>query len=158
MAKKISGKKLARNDEQKGVLFEDVKRFADDRGVFINVAFEAANDVTFKRSYIITNNQPGVVRAFHGHKKEAKLFYVPQGAFKFIVMDMESNEWKEYVLSEAVPKILYVSPGYYNGFVSLTEDALLVTYSSSKMEESVKDDFRLPYDTLGNEVWSIMSR
>ncbi len=158
MAKKISGKKLERNDEQKGVLFEDVKRFTDDRGEFTNLAFETANDVTFKRSYIISNNRPGVVRAFHGHKKEGKLFYVPQGAFKFIVMDMESNEWKEYALSSATPKRLYVPPGYYNGFVSLTQDALLVTYSTSKMEDSVNDDFRLPYDALGTEVWEIMSR
>jgi dTDP-4-dehydrorhamnose 3,5-epimerase len=147
-------KKLEFSDQQAGVIYQDLKRFGDDRGDFININF----DVNLKRSYLITNNQVGVVRAFHGHRQEAKLFYVPQGSFKFIIMDMEANTWKEYVLQASVPRTLYIPSGYYNGFVSLSDDALLVVYSSSTMEESRNDDIRLPYDCLGTDVWKINNR
>lgn len=160
MKPEFSGKKLDPNSQQKGVVFKEAQKFGDDRGDFTNISFkiEKENNIAFKRSYIISNNQQGVVRAFHGHKREGKLFYVPKGAFKFIIMDMETREWKEYNLLASIPKILYVPPGYYNGFVSLTSDAILITYSTSEMEDSLNDDYRLPYDVLGSEVWNINYR
>jgi len=150
----INYKKIEFNEEQSGVIVEDIKRFGDDRGDFINIPFHQ----TFKRSYIINNNQAGVVRAFHGHKNEGKLFYVPRGAFKFILINMENNSWKEYTLLASVPKTLFVSPNFYNGFVSLSEDSILITYSTSSMDESKVDDIRLPFDTLGENVWKINNR
>jgi dTDP-4-dehydrorhamnose 3,5-epimerase len=150
----INYKKLEFNEEQPGVIIEEIKRFGDDRGDFISIPFSEI----FKRSYIITNTQPGVVRAFHGHKKEGKLFYVPKGAFKFIIMGMEDNLWKEYTLLASVPKILFVPAGFYNGFVSLSEDSLIITYSTSTIDESREDDIRLPFDTLGENIWKINNR
>ena len=160
MNSEYEGKKLDFNAPQKGVIFKEIQRFGDDRGDFTNISLilDENKDLTFKRSYIIQNNQPGVVRAFHGHENEGKLFYVPNGAFKFIIMHMKTKEWKEYSLLASVPKILYVPPGYYNGFVSLTPNAILITYSTSSMEESMKDDYRLPYDILGEAVWKIKNR
>jgi len=160
METEFKGKKLDEKTQQKGVIFKDIQRFGDDRGDFTNISFELETEIriTFKRSYIITNNQPGVVRAFHGHKKEGKLFYATKGAFKFIIINMETKEWKEYNLLASTPKILYVPGGYYNGFVSLTPDAILITYSTSSMEASINDDYRLSYDILGKNVWKIKNR
>lgn len=158
-AAKTQPKKLDGATVQPGVALEEIKRFADDRGDFTNLSLTiAAKGIIFKRCYLINNNQKGVVRGFHGHRNENKLFFVPRGSFKFIIMGMDCHEWKEYVLSAAVPKLLFVPGGYYNSFVSLTEDALLMTFSSASMEESVKDDTRLPYDFLGKEVWGINHR
>ena len=150
----VNPKKLDNNVIQEGVILSDALRFGDDRGDFVNLGFEHS----FKRSYIISNNHKGIVRAFHGHKQENKLFFVPKGAFKFILMNMETLEYKEYSLLASVPKLLYVPKGYYNGFVSLTDDALLVTFSTSDIESSKKDDFRLPYDFIGKEVWEVNNR
>ncbi len=147
-------KKVDNSLNLEGVSYKDIPRFGDDRGEFTNIEFECS----FKRSYIIKNNKSGVVRAFHGHKKEDKLFYVPKGAFKFIVMHMDKLEWKEYTLLSSVPKVLFVKKGYYNGFVSLSDDSLLVVYSSSKMQESKEDDYRLPFDYLGKKIWEINHR
>jgi dTDP-4-dehydrorhamnose 3,5-epimerase-like enzyme len=158
MVSEVIGKQLNSNAQQQGVIFKDIQRFGDDRGDFTNISLRIEEKITFKRSYIVTNNQQGVVRAFHGHKKEGKLFYVPKGAFKFIIIHMTTNEWKEYTLLASVPKILYVPPGYYNGFVSLTPAAILITFSTLEMEDSMNDDYRQPYDILGKDVWSIKNR
>jgi len=157
---KINYKKLEYNDQQKDIIYKEIVRFGDDRGDFINIPLEVGekNNIIFKRSYIITNNNVGVVRAFHGHKKEGKLFYVPQGAFKFIIIGMKSHEWKEYNLLASAPKILYIPPNYYNGFSSLTDDALLIVYSTSSMQKSMQDDYRLQYDILGKNIWKIHNR
>lgn len=153
-------KKLEYSQQQEAIIFKEIQRFGDDRGDFTNIEFNEFKkfNCTFKRSYIIKNIQKNVVRAFHGHKNESKLFYVIKGGFKFIVMDMEKLEWKEYSLLESVPKLLFVPKGYYNGFVSLTDDSELIVFSSSTIEESKKDDIRLPYDFLGKEVWQINYR
>jgi dTDP-4-dehydrorhamnose 3,5-epimerase len=153
-------KKLNLHQLQKGIIFKNVEKFGDDRGDFINISLELENSLKtkFKRSYIINNNGAGVVRAFHGHKNEGKLFYVPKGAFKFIVMDLDLKKYKEYNLLESVPKILYVPGGYYNGFVSLKENSLLVAHATSNMEDSLRDDYRLPFDYLGKEAWLINNR
>jgi dTDP-4-dehydrorhamnose 3,5-epimerase len=159
-----------------GVTLASIPKFADDRGNFLNIDLENLKipheesvsrilsfDKQFKRSYIISNHRAGIVRAFHGHEYEGKLFYVPRGAFKFIILEMTSDipptqRWEEYVLSADVPKLLWVPKGYYNGFVSLTDDNLLICFSTSTMEESREDDCRLPYDKLGKEVWEIKNR
>ena len=146
-------KKLDYNVNQEGVVFKNIDRFGDDRGDFTNVALE-----NVKRSYIINNTQKGVVRAFHGHKQEGKYFYVPKGAFKFILIDMDTGSWKEYTLLDSVPKVLYCPAGYYNGFVSLTDDSLLITFSTSTMDDSRNDDFRIDYDVLGKDVWKVNNR
>ncbi len=146
-------KKMDYSEEQTGIEFKSIDRFGDDRGDFTNVAIDGA-----KRSYIINNTQKGVVRAFHGHKKEGKYFYVPKGAFKFIIIHMETGTWKEYALLDSVPKVLYCPPGYYNGFVSLKDESILITFSTSTMDESKNDDFRIDFDVLGTEVWKVNNR
>jgi dTDP-4-dehydrorhamnose 3,5-epimerase-like enzyme len=155
--KKDQYSKLDFNTEQEGIIFENIKRFWDDRGDFTNLDFNI-KDKTFKRNYIINNNKEWVVRAFHWHKKEAKLFYVPKGAFKFTIINMKTKEWKHYTLLESVPKILYIPEGYYNGFVSLNSNALLCVFSTSTIQESMDDDYRIPYDALWKEIWDIENR
>jgi dTDP-4-dehydrorhamnose 3,5-epimerase-like enzyme len=168
---------LKNNENLEGVFTFETNRSVDDRGSFLNidlnVDFNSNKSILeknspskipfFKRSYLISNHKAGVVRAFHGHKNEAKMFYVARGTFKFIIMEMtESNttnqNWKEFILSSDKPLLLFVPPKYYNGFVSLTADNLLICFSSSSIDESIKDDYRLPYNDLGEDVWSIKNR
>ena len=98
----------------------------DDRG---SVRF--VNDFNFegvKRFYQVENHRQGFIRAWHGHKKEGKYVYVTSGSALIGVVNMETEEVSKFVLSDKSPKILWIPPGYYNGFKSL--------------EESLGDDIR----------------
>ena len=98
----------------------------DDRG---SVSF--VNDFRFsdvKRFYTVTNHRAGFVRAWHGHKHEAKYCTAASGAL--LVCCIEIDNWEKpshdlrihrFVLSEQIPVVLHVPPGYVNGFMSLTE-------------------------------------
>ena len=128
--------------------------FGDDRGYFTAINFEQAA----KRAYLIKNHHKGIVRAFHGHKKEKKTLYCLKGAFKIICISMETGDWKSFTITEKGNNVLKIPLMVYNGFVSLTDDSELLIVSSSTFEESKGDDFRLPHDVLGKDIWEVEHR
>jgi len=112
----------------------------DDRG---SVRF--VNDFNFsdvKRFYQVENHRQGFIRAWHGHKKEGKYVYVTSGSALVGVVNMETEEVSKFVLSDKSPKILWIPPGYYNGFKSLEENTKILFFSTSTLEDSLGDDIR----------------
>jgi dTDP-4-dehydrorhamnose 3,5-epimerase len=133
----------------------------DDRGT---VSF--VNDFNFsgvKRSYMVTNHRASFIRAWHAHKREAKYVTVTRGSA--IIGAVKIDNWEKpakdspvsrYILSALKPSVLYIPAGYANGFMSLTEDATLVFYSTSTLEESRGDDIR--YDARYWDIWQVAER
>lgn len=117
----------------------------DDRGTVTFV-----NDFDFKdvkRFYMVQNHAKGFVRAWHGHKKEGKYAFVTKGTVKLAVVKMtDETVAATHTLSATKPQILWIPPGYYNGFKTLTDDAQIIFFSTVTMEEAKDDDFRKPAD------------
>jgi dTDP-4-dehydrorhamnose 3,5-epimerase-like enzyme len=134
---------------------------ADDRG---ELGF--VNDFHFdgvKRFYTVANHRQGFIRAWHGHKREAKYVTAVSGAAVLGAVCIDN--WEEpsrnltvdrYVLSATKPSVLYIPSGYANGFMSLTADLKLMFFSTSTLEESQGDDFR--YDARHWDIWQIVER
>jgi dTDP-4-dehydrorhamnose 3,5-epimerase len=61
-----------------------------------------------------------------------------------------------HVLSAQDPAVLYIPAGYANGFMSLTDDATLMFFSTSTLEESRHDDVR--YDSRRWDIWEVIER
>ena len=133
----------------------------DDRG---EVTF--VNDFDFvgvKRFYIVSNHAAGFVRAWHGHRHEAKYVTVVQGAM--LIACVRIDDWQNpspnlplqrFVLSAHQPAILFIPPGYANGNMSLTADAKAIFFSTSTLEESKNDDIR--FDAHFWNPWRIEER
>lgn len=133
----------------------------DDRG---EVGF--VNDFDFagvKRFYTVSNHRQGFVRAWHAHRREGKYVTVLRGAA--VIGAIQIDDWEKpspaapvnrHVLSARRPAVLYIPPGYANGFMSLTDDTLLVFYSTSTLEESQGDDIR--YDARYWDIWNTTER
>jgi dTDP-4-dehydrorhamnose 3,5-epimerase len=133
----------------------------DDRG---SVSF--VNDFDFqevKRFYLVTNHRAGFVRAWHAHRREAKCVTVTRGAA--VIGAVRIDDWESpsrdaevhrHVLSAQKPAVFYIPAGYANGFMSLTEDATLMFFSTSTVEESRGDDIR--YDSRRWDIWDIVER
>lgn len=133
----------------------------DDRGeiAFVNgFQFESV-----KRFYIVSNHKAGFVRAWHAHKREAK--YVIPVAGAALVGAVKIDNWEKpsidlqvgrYVISSKKPQMLYIPPGYANGFMSLTSDLKLMFFSNATLEESAKDDIR--YDARYWDIWNVVER
>jgi dTDP-4-dehydrorhamnose 3,5-epimerase len=133
----------------------------DDRG---EVTF--VNDFDFagvKRFYTVKNHRAGFVRAWHGHRREAKYVTVLAGAA--IVGAVQIDDWdhpsrelpaKRFVLGGRKPRVLYIPSGYANGFMSLTADTHLAFFSTATLQDSVGDDVR--YDARHWDIWTVDER
>jgi dTDP-4-dehydrorhamnose 3,5-epimerase len=133
----------------------------DDRG-----ELRFANDFDFagvRRFYAVTNHRRGFVRAWHAHRREAKYVCVLRGAA--VVGAVAIDDWTSpsrdlpvhrFVLSAERPAVLFVPPGCANGFMSLTDDALVIFFSTSSLEESRADDVR--FDARHWDIWRVEER
>lgn len=134
---------------------------ADDRG---ELGF--VNDFNFagvKRFYTVANYRQGFIRAWHGHKREAKYVTAVSGAA--VVGAVRIDNWDEpsrdltvdrFVLSAHKPSVLYIPSGFANGFMSLTGDLKLMFFSTSTLAESQGDDFR--FDARYWDIWQVQER
>ena len=126
----------------------------DDRGQLSFV-----NDFDFtdvKRFYMVENHEQGFIRAWHGHKKEGKYVYVPSGAILIGTVNLETEEVERFVLSSSKPQVLYIPPGYANGFMNLQDNTKVIFFSTSTLKESMGDDIRFEYDKWN--IWNIERR
>jgi nucleoside-diphosphate-sugar epimerase/dTDP-4-dehydrorhamnose 3,5-epimerase-like enzyme len=135
----------------------------DDRGT---VSF--ANGFDFygvKRFYQVKNFKTNTIRAWHGHKNEAKYVYVAKGSAIVGVVKLDdfnspskSQKVHRNILSDKNPQVLFIPPGYANGFRPLEEDTRILFFSTSSLEESQTDDYRFPADYWGNKIWEVENR
>ena len=133
----------------------------DDRG---EVGF--VNDFDFssvKRFYTVKNHQQGFIRAWHAHRKESKYVTVVKGAA--VVGAVKIDDWDNpskdlevhrYVLAAGKPSVLFIPHGFANGFMSLTEDTVLIFFSTAILEDSLNDDIR--FDAHYWNPWDIIER
>lgn len=133
----------------------------DDRG---EIAF--VNEFNFKgvkRFYMVSNHKAGFVRAWHAHRNEAKFVTAVLG--EAVVGTVKIDNWEKpsrdlsverFVISSKKPQVLYIPPGYANGFMSLTPDLKLIFFSTATLQESAKDDIR--YDARYWDIWEVIER
>lgn len=133
----------------------------DDRG---EIAF--VNEFNFegvKRFYMVSNHKAGYVRAWHAHRNEAK--YITAVLGEAVVGAVKIDDWQKpsrdlsverFVISSKKPQVLYIPPGYANGFMSLTPDLKLMFFSTATLQESAKDDIR--YDARFWDIWQVIER
>lgn len=123
----------------------------DHRGIvrFVNdFHFENIN-----RFYTITHPDTTPIRAWQGHQRETKYFYVTKGSF--LINWIEIDNWQQpskdlqintHTLSDTQSEILTIPPGHVNGFKALEPDSTMVVFSDMSLEESKNDDYRFPVD------------
>ena len=125
--------------------------FHDSRGTlrFIN-DFDMAQ---IRRAYIIEHPNTDIVRAWLGHRKEQKWFYVLDGSFD--VHLVQPDDWTNpsndlplisHKLSADNNEILHVPCGYANGFRALQDNSKLFVFSDFTMEQSAGDNYRFRFD------------
>lgn len=121
--------------------------FSDHRGKISYV-----NDFSFKdieRFYIVSNSDENPIRAWQGHKLDAKNFYCLTGSFKihFVKIDNWENPSKDLTIetvlvSESDSKIVHIPAGYANAVESLESDSKLMLFSTLPLSNVNEDDVR----------------
>jgi len=125
--------------------------FSDHRGTISYV-----NDFSFQnieRFYIISNADENPIRAWQGHKLDAKNFYCLAGSFKihFIKIDNWENPSKDLniesvLVSESDSKMVHIPAGYANAIEALESNSKLISFSTLPLSNVIDDDVRYPSD------------
>lgn len=121
------------------------------------------NDFNFKgvkRFYIIENSSTKIIRAWHGHLKEGKYVFIAQGSVIVAAVKIDNtktpnkkNKIYRFILSSKIPSILYIPPGFANGFRSIENNTKIIFFSTSTLTDSQKDDYRYPVDYWSINIW-----
>jgi len=160
---------LDRKEIVPGALMCRVDAFLDDRGKLFEMVREdwpELGGVHFRQVYVISNWQPGTVRAWHLHRKLVDIFCVASGAAMFGVCPHaeENGVWKPVtepktcILEASPPTLLVVQPGVAHGWKSLRDGTILLSVASELYNREHPDEVRFAWDALGKEIWETRPR
>ncbi len=121
--------------------------FEDERG---RLDFVNGFDMdSIKRFYFSVNNSVHFFRAWQGHRIESRWFLCVSGAFEVKLIKVDNWEIPssdlvpdKYVLRAEDPQILFIPPGYVNGFQALEENSKLMILSNYELGVNTNDDIR----------------
>ncbi len=131
--------------------------YQDERGL---IQFVNDFDLTeIKRFYFTTHFETETIRAWQGHKIESRWFYCLSGGFKVNLIAIDNWENPsidcplfEYTLTAKNPQVLFIPPGYVNGFKAIKENSQLMILSNYKLNEIKDDQVRFNIDNWKNKV------
>lgn len=136
-------------------------RIFDNRG-----SLEFNNLISFKkikRFYIVHNYSKNFIRAWHGHLKEEKIISCIRGTFQVSAVKIDNihkpkkkNKIFSFFLNSNDTNYVHIPAGYANGSMSFEDNSKLLIYSSSTLNESLKDDYR--FDPRYWNPWNINER
>lgn len=135
-----------------GVAVRELRKNVDDRGYLMEVLRSDWEDVfrRFGQAYV-SLNYPGVIRAWHYHKRQWDVFVCVAGMIKASLFDVrEGSETRgnvqEVIMGDDRPLALLIPPGVYHGYQTLgTKPSLLVNFPTELYDGS--DEHRVPYDS-----------
>ena len=127
-------------------MHKPIKPFLDDRGWSYHDIFGdvVGGQVNYSVQF------PGVVKAWHRHKKQTDYFCVLMGNIRVATHDSETGETKTYFMGEQNPSILKVPPGLWHGFTCLGDKPCgLLYFMTERYDPDDPDEERAPWDSFG---------
>jgi len=139
-----------------GVKLKDLKVIPDERGRLMEIL--RADDELFEKfgQVYMTTAYPGVVKAWHYHKKQVDNMTIIKGMMKIVLYDARKDsptngEVNEFFLGEHNPKLLQIPKLVYHGFKCISqEEAVVINIPTETYNYEAPDEYRL--DPHRNEI------
>jgi len=135
-----------------GVKLKDLKVIPDERGRLMEIL--RADDELFEKfgQVYMTTAYPGVVKAWHYHKKQVDNMTVVKGMMKIALYDAREDsptrgEVNEFFLGDHNFKLIQIPKLVYHGFKCISqEEAIVVNIPTQVYNYKHPDEFRIdPY-------------
>jgi dTDP-4-dehydrorhamnose 3,5-epimerase len=150
-----------------GVELVELRRFSDDVGSLTelgrvsNGAVEGLDD--FRLAQINDSLlAPGAIKAFHVHRRQTDLWYVPpEDRVLLVLVDVRDGSPTgkavvRMVLGDGRSRLVRVPPGVAHGCRNLGAGAARIIYFTDvhfSPDSADTDEGRLPWDFVGPDVW-----
>lgn len=154
----------------KGVKVIDLVKHEDDGGSFVelgrftshyephiydeNESFFEGDDLQINHSYL----EHGVVKAYHVHKKQTDIWYVMNKAIVHLV-DYRGGEPTSFNMSDMrlvvghKPQLIVIPPGVAHGIATPYGPVNMIYLVNEFFNPN--DEFRLPWNSFGKDVWEV---
>jgi dTDP-4-dehydrorhamnose 3,5-epimerase len=135
-----------------GVKVKKLLKHADDRGYFLEVLrnddgmLEQFGQLSASLSY------PGVIKAFHYHKKQDDIWFFPKGNAQVVLYDLRADsptygQTDVYYMGENNPISLFIPQRVAHGYRVLGLEPAIITYVTNlAYDPNHPDEYRIPYD------------
>jgi dTDP-4-dehydrorhamnose 3,5-epimerase len=136
----------------KGVFTKNLIKHVDDRGFFMEILRD--DDRLLKRfgQASLSLSYPGVIKAFHYHKKQDDLWFFPQGNAQVVLYDLRNDsptkgETNVFYMGEHNPILLLIPVGVAHGYRVLgKEPAVIVYFTTESYKSDTPDEERIPWN------------
>lgn len=133
-----------------GARVKPLKIMADERGRLMEML--RADDELFRGfgQVYMTTAYPGVVKAWHYHKKQWDHFVCVRGMMKVVLFDSREGSptqgvVNEFFLGDHSPQLLQIPPMVYHGFKCVSEhEAIVINCPTEVYNYAEPDEFRIP--------------
>ena len=135
-----------------GVQVKKLIRHVDDRGYFMEILRD--DDELLKRfgQASLSLTYPGVIKAFHYHKKQEDLWFFPKGNAQVVLYDIREDSPTKgqtdiYYMGENNPIILLIPVGVAHGYRVLGNEPAIITYfTTESYDRAYPDEYRIAWD------------
>jgi len=133
-----------------GVKTKKLRVFPDERGRLMEIL--RADDEIFEKfgQVYLTTAYPGVVKAWHYHKKQRDNFCVVAGMMKVVLYDSRQDsptkgQVNEFFLGIHNPMVLSIPENVYHGFKCVSDhEAVVINVPTNTYDYLDPDEHRLP--------------
>ncbi|HPM43645.1 MAG TPA: dTDP-4-dehydrorhamnose 3,5-epimerase family protein [Candidatus Omnitrophota bacterium] len=139
-----------------GVVVKKLRIIPDDRGRLMEIL--RSDDAIFKKfgQVYMTTAFPGVVKAWHYHKKQDDNFTCICGKMRLALYDArkDSPTYKEvddFVISLETPMLVHIPKNIYHGFKCVSDtEAIVINTVTLPYNSKDPDEYRL--DAYENDI------
>ena len=136
----------------KDVSVKKLIKHTDDRGFFMEILRDDDNLLKRFGQASMSMSYPGVIKAFHYHKRQDDLWFFPSGNAQVVLHDMRADsptkgETNVFCMGENNPILLYIPIGVAHGYRVLgNTPATIIYYTTESYNPKDPDELRIAWD------------
>ncbi|MCZ6551307.1 MAG: dTDP-4-dehydrorhamnose 3,5-epimerase family protein [candidate division NC10 bacterium] len=136
-----------------GVATRQLSRIVDERGYLAELLRSDWDLFEQFGQLYLTTARPGVIKAWHMHRKQTDYFVCIQGMVKLVLCDTRQDSpthrmVNEFFMGEENLLLVKIPPQVMHGFKAIgTSMAVMLNCPTEVYKYEAPDEYRLPYDT-----------
>jgi dTDP-4-dehydrorhamnose 3,5-epimerase len=156
---------MAKTEIIKGVSIKQIEPHHDDRGSFAEIIKHGEKTFHEIKQTSYTETYPGVIKAFHWHKKQWDIWFVARGMAQVVLHDLRAGSSTKGVTNvfyagDKNMLLISIPPGVAHGYKVLGHEPVSLFYHTTEAYNPKNpDEERIQFDSpVINFDWQLKHR
>lgn len=147
----------------------DLKVFSDDSGYLIELARLQQAKLNHLPQFSLqqlnySEMDPGVIKAWHVHYQQDDIWFVPPSQRLLIALkdirpkSRTKNALMRFVTGRGKAQLIFIPRGVAHGAANLWQQPAALLYFVNQQftaDPKTNDEYRLPWDQFGVDIWTV---